>query len=232
MHAKETYHTEAAPSSPTRFGPKRPIPRETLIALYYNQGLSASRAGKQLGHSASSVLRYLRHYGLSPRPGPPGKKGRDNPNWKGGRRLRADGYVMLRMPTHPRASGHGEVLEHIAIWEEANGASVPPGFVIHHLNGIKSDNRPENLSAIPVRSHDKHHSKRLVNNHSACLIRALRKRIRILEGKLTQLPLPTFADGTGSTGFEATSSVSPAQPPRHEGGAVLSAPPSTSRGPV
>ena len=196
MHARKTYHTETAPSSPTRFGPKRPIPREALISFYYNQGFSASQTGKQLGHSASSVFRYLRHYGLEPRPSThPGKKGHENPNWKGGRRLRADGYVMLRKTTHPRASSHGEVLEHIVIWEEANGTPVPPGSVIHHLNGIKSDNRPENLVAIPVRTHD-NYSKGPANTHSARLLKALRKRIRVLEGKLTQLSLSAFADAT------------------------------------
>ncbi|MCH8162118.1 MAG: HNH endonuclease [Chloroflexi bacterium] len=42
-------------------------------------------------------------------------------------------------------------LEHIVIWEAANGP-IPDKWVIHHLNGTKDDNRLENLVAMP-RSH-------------------------------------------------------------------------------
>ena len=56
-------------------------------------------------------------------------------------------------PHHPRAESHGYVLEHILVWEEAHGKPLPKGWVIHHLNGIPNDNRPQNLLAMPDRKH-------------------------------------------------------------------------------
>ena len=64
------------------------------------------------------------------------------------------------------------LLEHRYVWERANGL-LPSGWVVHHLNGLKGDNRLENLLAIP---RDKHH-KHLVED-------ALKSRIRELEAKL------------------------------------------------
>src|SRR3990167_1167480 len=73
-------------------------------------------------------------------------------NFKGGR-FKKEGYAYLWMPQHPRANRVGYVQEHLYNWEEANGKRLPPGWVIHHLNGIKDDNRPRNLIALPNRKH-------------------------------------------------------------------------------
>jgi hypothetical protein len=72
-------------------------------------------------------------------------------------------YYMLSI-------GGKHVSEHRYVLEKAMGKSIPPGWVGHHLNGLKGDNRPENLSALPRSDHD---SKQLVNE--------LKKRIRELE---------------------------------------------------
>ncbi|GAI99538.1 unnamed protein product [marine sediment metagenome] len=74
-----------------------------------------------------------------------------NPSWKGGRTF-ADGYIYVRAPGHPRAR-NGYVAEHILIWEQTHNQPLPPGWVIHHLNGIGIDNRPENIVGLPDRKH-------------------------------------------------------------------------------
>lgn len=53
---------------------------------------------------------------------------------------------MIRVPEHPRSkSNNGYVFEHILVMEDLLGRNLLPGENIHHLNGVKDDNRPENL---------------------------------------------------------------------------------------
>ena len=78
-------------------------------------------------------------------------RGEKNPNWKGGRREHGE-YIKVYKPDHPRAV-KSYVWEHQLVWEEYHKQLLPDGWVVHHLNGIKSDNRPRNLFAMPKKGH-------------------------------------------------------------------------------
>lgn len=68
------------------------------------------------------------------------------------------GYECIKLKGHPLASKNGVVFVHRKVWFEHNG-EIPKGFVIHHKNGNKLDNRIENLEMCSRSEHMKEHYK-------------------------------------------------------------------------
>lgn len=66
-------------------------------------------------------------------------------NWRGGKIITSQGYCMLYMPSHPNANKAGYEYEHRIKVEEKLGRFLTKTEIVHHSNGIKSDNRVENL---------------------------------------------------------------------------------------
>ena len=56
-----------------------------------------------------------------------------------------NGYVLLYMPHHPNASVKGHYSEHRLVMEQMIGRLLVKGENVHHKNGDRKDNRPENL---------------------------------------------------------------------------------------
>ncbi|WP_234009255.1 HNH endonuclease signature motif containing protein [Deinococcus sp. NW-56] len=109
------------------------------------------------------------------KPSPTGEKSR---NWKGGRRIMG-GYVMLRDASHP-ASQNGYVQEHRVVMEKHLGRHLYRGETVHHKNGIKTDNRLENLE-LWGKSHPA--GQRFEEMSSDCLRMLIKDAQSILESR-------------------------------------------------
>lgn len=71
--------------------------------------------------------------------------GENNPAWKGGRVYTAFGYIWVNTPGHPNPSSKNYVFEHRLMMEQHLGRYLRREEVVHHINGVKDDNRIGNL---------------------------------------------------------------------------------------
>lgn len=63
-----------------------------------------------------------------------------------GRVVDSRGYILVKAPDgHPGATKARYILEHRLVMEQVLGRYLEPHETVHHKNGIKDDNRPENL---------------------------------------------------------------------------------------
>lgn len=83
-----------------------------------------------------------------------GTTGPNNGMWKGGRSISSHGYVLIRVGRHHHlADVRGYAYEHRVVAEKMLGRRLTDGEQVHHANGIKDDNRPENLQVMADISH-------------------------------------------------------------------------------
>lgn len=85
-------------------------------------------------------------------------RGPQNGRWQRDQLLSSEGYVKVRVGRgHPLADPNGYTYEHILVAITALGRPLRDDEVVHHRNGIKTDNRWDNLEVGTRSDHARHH---------------------------------------------------------------------------
>lgn len=97
-------------------------------------------------------------------------KAERNGQWRGGRHHTNKGYVYIYVgydyPNHRR----GYVLEHRFAMEQKLGRTLTAQEIVHHRNGVRDDNREENLEVMANHGEHlrRHHRFILPGSHDFC----------------------------------------------------------------
>lgn len=84
-------------------------------------------------------------------------RGENNSRWSGG--FLSNGYIRVHMQDHPFKNASGTVLQHRLVMEKKLGRYLTENEHVHHINGIRDDNRLSNLVILTKSEHIRFHNK-------------------------------------------------------------------------
>lgn len=69
------------------------------------------------------------------------------------------GYLVVYAPSHPLAQNNGSVKVHRKKWYDLRGV-IPNGWIVHHKDNDKTNNKISNLEVMSPSDHAKEHNRR------------------------------------------------------------------------
>ncbi len=148
---------------------KYQIDRDELYKLYWEDKLTQVEIASRLGTNRRSIDSYFKYLNVPVRTlsqrvqlaydtGKLDRKGSKGSKWKGGRYVEKPGYVSVWIsPSDPMYGmcrrGRGRVAEHRLVMARHLGRPLLTCEQVHHINGIKGDNRIENLQLAAISDH-------------------------------------------------------------------------------
>lgn len=175
---------------------------EDKVRQMYKSGMTQSEIADELGVTQKVVWRFMLRHGIRARNSAKRDQWREkNSSWKGGERIER-GYLQVYNPEHHKAAPNGYVRYHDIVAEEKLGRELKwyglgdeRSEVVHHINGNKLDNRPENLVVLSNKEHRRIHSavtKEQVDDVFLERISRLEQEIKDLTAKLEKYELTAF----------------------------------------
>lgn len=164
------------------------VDKETLSQKYMAEKKPISVVAGEMGVSVGTVHNYLKKYGIKTRRAADypvtnkqreasrrtGKKSKGRKashetrqkisearkqNGIGHKKLRADGYIAIYFPDHPKSSADGYIMEHILVMEALIGRHLSADECVHHIDGDKKNNKKGNLKLMTKKEHMSYHMK-------------------------------------------------------------------------
>lgn len=199
------------------------VDAKELSSLYWDKQLSAREIAQLKGVSDSCVFQWLWRFKIPRRSPSEYMKlafqrqpypltGENHPAWRGGR-TRHGGYVYVHIYTdHPlfcmAAERHGPsgknggwVAEHRLVMAQHLGRPLEKWEIVHHKNGVKDDNRPENLELYPKQaSHVTHTMFKRELAKCDKEIRLLKWQVRVLTQRMNEAGIPNPVDKEVNSG--------------------------------
>lgn len=144
--------------------------KETGIMMSGYAVLPCQRCGRErrvqllAGEPRNKLCRSCVGLGRHPSKATIAKISRENStSWKGGRQDNGDGYILVKLQPddvfRPMADKRGYILEHRLVMARSLNRPLQPWEIVHHKNGIRDDNRIQNLRLTVRGSHNIEHSK-------------------------------------------------------------------------
>lgn len=120
------------------------------------------------------------------------RSGNKNPRWRGGHTYITGGYIRIWLPPnhffYPMVRKNHCVLEHRLVMAEHLGRCLQSFEIVHHKNGIRDDNRIENLELTMKGSHSIQHGKGYCDGYQkgfidgqSSQIKELRKELKLIQ---------------------------------------------------
>lgn len=123
----------------------------TEVAQRLASGESLRSIARSIGCCYQTLQYWREKWGL-PKLKPTQLHGADHPNWKGGLSIDPQGYRLVYSPGRTRKV-HPYSYEHVLIAEEMIGRRLTKGEHVHHIDGDKLNNAPENLLVVSDQKH-------------------------------------------------------------------------------
>lgn len=132
------------------------ITKEKLHNMYWVENKTQKEIASGLGVNLKTIYNYLVKFEI--KRGRTGEKncGERHWNWNGGY-VDSKGYRIVHDRNHPNSDKKGRILEHRLVMSNKLGRPLRKYEHVHHINGIRTDNRPENLELVTLGTHHSGH---------------------------------------------------------------------------